>query len=292
VLRICCKTVLVVALVLTGSHALAAGASAHRGDTKNAPENTIPAIESAVRNGAHQIEIDVKLSKDGKLVIMHDWTVDRTTNGAGKVADLTFDELRALDAGSAFSPDFKGTKIPTLEEVLDVIPHSILVNVHVHNDPEIAVPVVKFLSKMNRLDHCFLTLGTIADDARAAARAAVPDIKLCKGHPASEKVTRKTFTIPDEVVKQYQKLYPGSRIDSHIEYIQLVGGTIDEIREAAAALRQYGVRINYCCASTEESIRPLADTEVEFILTDNLELCLEILDESGVKPISATGKQK
>ena len=212
-MRICFKALLTCVLVLTGSHALAAGASAHRGDTKNAPENTIPAIESAVRKGAHQIEIDVKLSKDGKLVIMHDWTVDRTTNGTGKVPDLTFNELRKLDAGSWFSPEFKGTKIPTLEEVLDVIPGGILVNVHVHDDPEIVVPVVRYLAEMDRLNHCFLTLGTKADDARAAARAVVPDIKLCKGHPASEKVTRKTFSIPDEVVESYQKLYPGSRID-------------------------------------------------------------------------------
>lgn len=97
-------------LNFTGSHAQVRGACAHQGDGKNAPPNTIPAIKSAVLKGAHQIEFDVKLSRDKKLVIMHDWTVDSTTNGTGYVADLTFDGLRALDAGGRFSSEFKGTE--------------------------------------------------------------------------------------------------------------------------------------------------------------------------------------
>ena len=74
---------------------------AHRGDVEVTPENTISAFLSAVRKGAQQIEFDVALTKDGKLVVMHDSTVDRTTSGKGRVSDLTFDEIRLLDAGSA-----------------------------------------------------------------------------------------------------------------------------------------------------------------------------------------------
>ena len=84
----------------------------------NAPENTLPAILSAVRKGAHQIEIDAQFSKDRVLVLMHDATVDRTTNGTGKVAELTFDELRALDAGSWFDAQYRGLQVPALEELL------------------------------------------------------------------------------------------------------------------------------------------------------------------------------
>jgi len=271
-------------LNFTGSHAQLRGACAHQGDSRNAPPNTIPAIKSAVLKGTHQIEFDVKLSRDKRLVIMHDWTVDSTTNGTGYVADLTFDGLRALDAGGRFSSEFKGTKIPTLQEVLEIIPREIRANVHVHDDPEIAIRVALRLSELKRLDHCFLTLGRNADFARVAARAAVPDIKLCKGHPASEKVTRETCTISEEIMELHRKLHPDTIINPHIDYIQLVGGTTDSIRNAAGILHRHGVKVNYCCASTEESIRPLIDTGVEYILTDNLDLCLEILAESGVQP--------
>lgn len=93
----------------------------HRGTRKFAPENTIPAFETAIEYGADLIEMDIRETKDGELVIMHDETVDRTTNGTGKVSELTLKEIRKLDAGSWFNPKFKGVKIPTLKEALDAI---------------------------------------------------------------------------------------------------------------------------------------------------------------------------
>ena len=94
---------------------------AHRGWSSRAPENTLAAIKLAVDEDCiHSIEIDVQLTKDGVPVIIHDFHVDRTTNGTGLVKELTLNELRKLDAGSWFSPKFKGEKIPTLEEVLEL----------------------------------------------------------------------------------------------------------------------------------------------------------------------------
>ncbi|MDO5565363.1 MAG: glycerophosphodiester phosphodiesterase family protein, partial [Planctomycetia bacterium] len=98
------------------------GVCAHRGETVVFPENTVSAFREAARLGAHQIEFDVCVTKDGKLVVMHDLSVDRTTNGTGRIADLTFDEIRRLDAGIKKGEQFKGTKVPTLEEALDVMP--------------------------------------------------------------------------------------------------------------------------------------------------------------------------
>ncbi len=92
---------------------------AHRGASGYAPENTIAAFDKAVDMKADYIEIDVQMSKDGELVIIHDTTVDRTTDGTGKVKDLTFEELRSLDAGSWKSPEFSGEQIPTFDEILD-----------------------------------------------------------------------------------------------------------------------------------------------------------------------------
>lgn len=92
---------------------------AHRGATGYAPENTIAGFDLAVDMKADYIEIDVQRSKDGELVVIHDTTVDRTTNGTGKVGDLTFDFLRSLDAGSWKGEQFAGEPIPTFEEILD-----------------------------------------------------------------------------------------------------------------------------------------------------------------------------
>ncbi|MGM7703123.1 glycerophosphodiester phosphodiesterase [Pseudalkalibacillus sp. Hm43] len=92
---------------------------AHRGAAGYAPENTMAAFDKAVEMDSDYIELDVQMSKDGELVVIHDTTVDRTTDGTGKVGELTYAELRALDAGSWFAPEFKGEHLPTLGEVLD-----------------------------------------------------------------------------------------------------------------------------------------------------------------------------
>jgi glycerophosphoryl diester phosphodiesterase len=92
---------------------------AHRGASALAPENTISSFDMAVTLGADYIEVDVQMTGDGKLVAMHDVTVNRTTNGTGRIKSLTFEELAVLDAGSWFSPKFKGERIPSLEKILD-----------------------------------------------------------------------------------------------------------------------------------------------------------------------------
>src|SRR5687767_2479124 len=92
---------------------------AHRGASGYAPENTIAAFDKGVEMKADYIEIDVQRSKDGELVIIHDTKVDRTTDGTGNVKDLTFEQIRSLDAGSWKGEQFKGEKIPTFDEILD-----------------------------------------------------------------------------------------------------------------------------------------------------------------------------
>jgi glycerophosphoryl diester phosphodiesterase len=92
---------------------------AHRGAAGYAPENTIAGFDLAVDMKADYIEIDVQRSKDGELVVIHDTTVDRTTDGTGKVGDLTLEQLKSLDAGSWKGESFAGEAIPTFEEILD-----------------------------------------------------------------------------------------------------------------------------------------------------------------------------
>lgn len=94
---------------------------AHRGDQLHAPENTMPAFEAAFASGAELIETDVRLSSDGVPVLIHDASLDRTTNGSGRVAGKSLSELRQLDAGVWFDPAFRGTPIPLLTELLDLL---------------------------------------------------------------------------------------------------------------------------------------------------------------------------
>lgn len=92
---------------------------AHRGASGHAPENTLAAFKKAVALGATFIETDLQLSRDARFVAIHDDSVDRTTNGQGKVHDQTLTALRRLDAGSWFGSEFVGERIPTLEEILE-----------------------------------------------------------------------------------------------------------------------------------------------------------------------------
>ena len=106
---------------------------AHRGASAQAPENTIAAFELALKQQADAIELDVKLSADGQVIVIHDETIDRTTNGRGKVKDMTLAELKALDAGSFFARDFAGEKIPTLEEVFEAVGKHTFINIELKN---------------------------------------------------------------------------------------------------------------------------------------------------------------
>ena len=106
---------------------------AHRGDSAHAPENTLAAFELALKRGAPAIEFDVKLTSDRQVVIIHDQTLNRTTNGSGAVTKQPLASLRELDAGSWKSAEFCGEKIPTLEEVFEMMGKKLLMNIELTN---------------------------------------------------------------------------------------------------------------------------------------------------------------
>jgi glycerophosphoryl diester phosphodiesterase len=93
---------------------------AHRGSSGTHPENTLAAFRDTANLNIHGVEFDVHLTKDGELVVIHDESIQRTSNGTGYVKDMTLSELRAFDYGSWFSSDFSGERIPTLDEVLNI----------------------------------------------------------------------------------------------------------------------------------------------------------------------------
>lgn len=106
---------------------------AHRGDSANAPENTLAAFRLAYENHADGIELDVMLSSDNKLVVIHDDTLQRTTNGSGSIGKIPYAALRELDAGSWFDPRFRGEPIPLLDEVFAELGGKFLINVELKN---------------------------------------------------------------------------------------------------------------------------------------------------------------
>jgi len=242
-----------------------ARACAHRGDNKVAPENTVPAFRLAVEKGAHQIEFDVAMSEDGELVIMHDPTVDRTTDGTGHVRELPFDELRRLDAGSWKSPEYAGTQIPTFREVLEAAPPPALLNCHLREAPSLPEETVRQIVEMGRVDQCFLAC-TVAQ--AQAARAVCPEIRICnldgQGPPNSD--------------------YPQRTIELGAELIQIWGWD-DSMAQAVARLHDAGVTVNYFGTSEALMMRRLIEAGVDYILTDDLDLMLAVLQEYGIEPL-------
>ncbi|MHC1740021.1 MAG: glycerophosphodiester phosphodiesterase [Anaerolineaceae bacterium] len=125
----------------------------HRGACAHAPENTLASFRLAVEQGADFIELDAKLSKDNVVMVIHDPTVDRTTNGKGKVNALTLAELKKLDAGSRFDAKFAGESIPTLDEVFRAVGQQIYVNVELTNYSSKKDNLVQLVAKIVLANH-------------------------------------------------------------------------------------------------------------------------------------------
>lgn len=103
---------------------------AHRGDPTHAPEATLAGFRRAVELGVEMVELDVHQSRDGALVVMHDPTVDRCTDGSGAIADMTLEQIKALDAGGWFAPEFAGERVPTFGEAAAALPPPMWLNIH------------------------------------------------------------------------------------------------------------------------------------------------------------------
>lgn len=128
---------------------------AHRGASTFAPENTLAAFQLAVDMGAKSIEFDVQMTKDGKLVVIHDYTLNRTTNGQGYVMESNYDYIQSLDAGGWYSEDFKNQRIPLLSQVLNLIPKEMVTHIEIKKTAfekrPIELEVLKVVLDTNRL---------------------------------------------------------------------------------------------------------------------------------------------
>lgn len=149
--------------------------SCHRGANRYAPENTLPAFEKAILLGADYVEIDVRTSKDGQYFLLHDGNLDRTTNGKGPIADLDLGQIAVLDAGSWFGPAYRGLKIPTFDELIQLVKGHTQLYVDAKSIP--AEALARILTEQQLLDKAVVYQGP---DYIEKLHAINPDIRgLC-----------------------------------------------------------------------------------------------------------------
>lgn len=239
------------------------GICAHRGAARSCPENTIAAFREAARLGAHQIEFDVWRTQEGRLVVMHDDTLDRTTNGFGKVADHTLGQIKKLDAGGWKGSQFADERVPTLREALSVMPWNVWLNVHIKGGAAEGKAAAREIARQRRLHQAFLAA---SHDAADAARRVEPHILICN--------MERQDHLPDYVRETLAQKAP------FIQFYRELG-TSRQIKR----LKESSVRINYCCTNKPERLKELFDSGVDFILVDDVARMVTEAKALGIDPV-------
>lgn len=153
---------------------------AHRGASGQAPENTLAAFELGLAQGCDGVELDIHLSLDGELMVCHDSTVNRTTNGQGEIRRLSAETIQALDAGSWFSLQYAGERIPKLQEVFELIPQHVLINIEIKDayDGQIESPLLAFLREQKRLGMGNIVLSSFDHSCLQRMKQLEPEIRI------------------------------------------------------------------------------------------------------------------
>ncbi len=238
------------------------GISSHRGSNHTHPENTLPAFQEAIRAGAHQIELDVYLTDHGDLVVIHDSTIDRTTDGRGAIQQMTLDEIRRLDAGGWKDARFSGLRIPTLDEALAIMPHNIWLNIHLKGGHELGVAVAEKVLEHERAYQAFLAAGR---DAANGARSVFPEILICN-------MTRRTDL----------DRYVDETIQHGDAFIQFRARDGNPTAAQIHRLKKAGVRINYFGTNDPDQLQSLYELGIEFPLVDDLQPMSDRAEELGI----------
>ena len=225
---------------------------AHRGYRQKYPENTLAAFKAAVEAGVSMIELDVNFSRDRKVVVIHDATLERTTDGHGAVSDNTMAELKKLDAGSWFDPRFADQHLPELSEVLDLVNGRARVNIEIkahayeHNHPPDAIEkqVVELVKQKNMQDSILISSFEIDILVQIASMQEPAAIALISKTPVSNRIIEictslKVFSWhPDHlIVTQRQvdmmhvaglKVFPYN-VDTYEDYVKMMKMKVDGV---------------------------------------------------------------
>ncbi len=228
---------------------------AHRGASIDAPENTMAAFEKAIENMADYIELDVQLTKDGEVVVMHDSSALRTTGVDENISNMTYREVKKLDAGSWYSNEYAGEKVPSLMEVLELAQGKIKLNIELKPSDDgynLAKNTVKLIEKYNMVDDCVIT--SFSSSALRAVKTLNPDIKA--GYILSV---------------AYGDFYDMANIDFFsINASFLSKRTVDAIHNS-------GKQVYAWTVNNKESIKNLTNKGVDGIITDKPVLARETI---------------
>ena len=239
---------------------------AHRGFSGAAPENTIAAVRAAIKIGADMAEIDVTLTADGHIVVIHDETLDRTTNGSGKVSDFNRAELQLLDAGTWFAPTFAGERIPSLDAVLDEIEDRILLNVEIKSeavDRGIVPMVASAIRKQRMVDQ--VVVSSFSPTALEQMRSEAPEIRTA--------------------VLYNTKFHKGQ--DS-VEIVTDLGATVFNIKRQRLTgkmmrrCREHDIPVGIYTVNKPARMRRLVKKGIDAIFTDNPDRLLELLTPTAI----------
>lgn len=238
---------------------------AHRGYSGKFPENTLLAFAKAIEYGAKALEIDLRISGDGVVVVHHDRFLDRTTTGTGDISTVSWDYIRQLDAGGWFDPEFEGRddcKVPRLIDVFDEFGrHDVIFELDV-KDPRVVEPAVNLVIENNLVERTFF-VGEESDMNRVKS--------LC---PDCITVRAGSGTLKEKI--------HSSRMYGH-EIVSWSRSTLDA--EICQAIHETGrlVRVSHISADSEVMVTRLVDMGVDLYLTDWVETTVQVLGEKQVK---------
>ena len=234
---------------------------AHRGFSTIAPENSMAAFGAAVAMGAEEIEFDIWPTKDGEIVSCHDATLDRVSNGSGKIYEHTLSELKELDFGFKYNERFKYLKIPTFEEILKKLGGSTIMNVHIkplgeNYDPENAKKIVDLVKKYDCAKYVYFMIEK--DDDVALFRSYAPEIKICLGHDS-----RRPWDLVERAIK-----VNADKIQLFCEYIN---------KEMIDKAHAHGIICNYFFCDDPEKAKEYFEMGIDTLLTNDYNLVSQIL---------------
>jgi glycerophosphoryl diester phosphodiesterase len=249
---------------------------AHRGASALAPENTIEAFRLAVEAGAGGLELDVHMTRDGHIVVIHDATVNRTTSGTGAVSEMTLDELRRLDAGHNFSPDGgptrpyrgRGVRVPALGEVLSEFP-GVAVNIDIKvGSPGIEESVLGVLRESNASERVLVV---------STSRAIVKRFRKVSGGHVSTGASKWEIGVfyllsRPRLERLVRPAYDALQVPLRHRGIPLV--TPRFLKAAHAS----GVRVDLWTINQTDEMRRLLDLGVDVIMTDRPGTLAEVLE--------------
>ncbi|HPD57219.1 MAG TPA: glycerophosphodiester phosphodiesterase family protein [Smithellaceae bacterium] len=252
---------------------------AHRGASAYYPENTIESFAGAIKMGAEMVELDVQLSRDGKVVVFHDEKINRCTNGRGKLAAYDLAELKKFDAGSWFSPKFKGANIPTLDEVLDLCCGKIAVNIEIKTEAvteEIAGGIeekcLALVEKHGMRRHVVFS----SFDPRALAHLKEIDQRVSVAVLYDKKIYRDK--LPSEIVGLLKA-----------DAFNCAQKELSKKRQAD--LRAHGISVNVYTVDLKSDMRKLLEAGVDGIFTNKPDVLKKVADEFRGKA-KQTGKPR